>query len=256
MAIHVPLLLSIYGGILKANEHHKQKPCVDWGRYSNIGLSFGRTTLQAILDEIGKRVARSGRVNVDAYNKIMLSACYKYSGAPRRSFEAREIDGMGLVYLNKDGRPQVKFEFYEARSQCLIAEGEANDSKPPIPFSEMKTRRVRAWEHWQRSAESSDFYSITYRSCSWCGSSLTPHQFWMAGRHDRRRSGLYYVSTFHCKSPVCRHMDWLQSVPETKGGIRLTRKESSNATEQQRTLLMVAKYLKTKAKAANTRKAK
>lgn len=64
--------------------------------------------------------------------------------------------------------------------------------------------------------------------CRWCGTMVFYKDSWLGEPHHNGLGAYWWNSsakTVRCNSRTCRHLDYLRFIPQSKGGIDLTRKQ-------------------------------
>ena len=223
--IFLPQVIDTWGGI-------ENWICGNRERFRPYGnrYSYGFQSAPArICSSIATRLARSGRVPVGVANALLRRAAFRYSGAPQRTYEAQQIDGLGFLVTLDNGCITASFTPWHGRRACDNATEKAQEED--IPHSDMETRLFWRDGRYQQCAP-----------CRWCGEFVQFKQSWKESDGGVR-----------CNRRDCRRIDYLRYKPQSKGGIDLTPKQrealgrNREAWDTQRTinyLLLIAKEAK------------
>lgn len=96
---------------------------------------------------------------------------------------------------------------------------------------------------WEPKYGTITIHPAPSKPCRWCGARVELGRRWPGWRTA-------HWGKVHCKSPICRHMDWLSDKPQKHGGINLTPRQREETDYEARDTVRAFNYLQLRIKEA------
>jgi hypothetical protein len=198
MSVFLPRAIYTWGGIECWLNGDRSRMCLSGNKYP---LWYDASGPRTIILWVLRRLAKSGKVTVTQANDIIWKICQKYSGAPNRSYDAAKIDGFGYLVIDENDHINASFQDYKVRMAARLATQNAMDEG--LPHSDIESRLI-----WRAGGTKYE----ELKPCRWCQTPVLVNPKWKKS----------YNGTVRCNSRDCRRIEYLQHVPQSRGGIDLT----------------------------------